>query len=327
MPQTTFYDLWMSMRLYVPGAPVFLLQKWMKNVFRELVDRRMWSWQLSEGQLVWQDARDLAEVTVAFGSREVDSAALFVAADVGRNFRVGTYPIYTVVQMITPSRILLDRPYEGTGADGVITDNATILDAYVTLPPSFESFVAVLDPVNQRQIPWWATWQELDVIDPIRMAAESVPRLLAAATPSVLPATLGQTRYEYYPKPISHGALQYIAKAVPFSMGDTDPLPGLLQHRQDVVEAGMLAKAARWPGTADVKNPYFNLALAREQQAEFERLANQLDIRDDDVYQQSIDRYPWHRWNAWTWAYDTHLLQQTDAGLDAYVGMGTGLYL
>ncbi len=59
MPAQTFYDFKMAMRLYVPNASIFLIERWVKNAFRELADRRQWSWQLIQGQLVWQDARDL----------------------------------------------------------------------------------------------------------------------------------------------------------------------------------------------------------------------------------------------------------------------------
>jgi hypothetical protein len=318
MPAPTFYDLWMGIRLSVPNASAPLIQRWTRNAFRELADRRMWSWQLIQGQLVWQDARDL-EVTTTFGSTTVTSAALFVAGDVGRNIRVGTYPIYTIAAFVSTSEVTLDRAYEGSG-DGVV--DAQILDAYATLPSNFEQFVMLLDPVNQRLVPWWATWDEMSLLDPIRACAESTPRLLGAAIPSTYSAALGQTQYEYYPKPLEHGALQYYAKALPTLSRDSDPIPGNLAARTDVLETHVLMQAARWPGTIDQKNPYFNLALARDLRQEFERAANQLDIRDDDVYQQSFDKIPWQRWSTYAWAFDTHLLQQTDATLGDYAGYG-----
>lgn len=319
MPATTFYDFWMGMRLYVPNASVFLLQRWTKNAFRELADRRQWSWQLIQGQLVWQDARDLLAITTTFGSPTVTSVGQFSAADVGRNFRVGTYPIYTIIASPNANTITLDRNYEGL-TDGA--GAAQILDAYATLPTNFENFVMIADPTNQRLIPWWATWDEMTLLDPVRSSAESVPRLLAAAIPSTYAAQLGQSQYEYYPKPTAHGAFQYYAKALPVALSDTDPIPGSLAARIDVLETHVLMQAAKWPGTSDLKNPYFNLALARELRMDFERAANQLDIRDDDLYQQSFDRIPWQRWSTYAWAYDTHLLQRTDATLGDYAGYG-----
>lgn len=318
MAAPTFYDLKMAIRLSVPNASPFLIERWVKHAFRELADRRQWSWQLIQGQLVWQDARDVADVTVTFGSPTVSKVAAFTSADLGRQFRVGTYPIYTIIAQTT-NTLTLDRNYEGLTA-GTLNQDAQILDAYATLPANFENFLMLLDPVNQRMIPWWATWDEMSQLDPIRAAAESVPRLLGAAIPSTYAASLGQAQYEYYPKPTAHGALQYYGKALPVSLNDADPIPGSLAARVDVLETHALMQAARWPGTTDLKNPYFNLALARDLRVEFERAANQLDIRDDDLYQQSVDNMPWQRWSTYAWAYDTHLLQQTDATLASYAG-------
>lgn len=319
MPAQTFYDLKMAMGLSVPNASIFLIERWVKNAFRELADRRQWSWQLIQGQIVWQDARDLTAVVTTFGSTTVTSTGSFLAADAGRNFRVGTYPIYTITTFTDANTITLDRPYEGL-TDG--SGDAQILDAYATLPANFENFLMVLDPVNQRLIPWWASWEEMSLLDPVRAAAASVPRLLGSAIPSTYQATLGRSVYEYYPKPTAHGALQYYAKALPISLADTDPIPGSLSARVDVLETHVLMQAARWPGTTDLKNPYFNLALARDLRVEFERGANQLDIRDDDLYQQSFDKLPWQRWGTLAWAYDTRLLQATDSTLTDYYGYG-----
>lgn len=320
MALPTFGDVWRAIRVNVPGAPVTLVRRWVMHAYRQLADSRQWSWMLLEGQLVWQDARVLTSVTTTFGSTNVTGpAATFVAGDAGRQFRVGTYPIYTVSAYNNDTSITLDRNYEGLTA-GV--GAAQILDAYATLPENFENFLMIVDPVNQRMVPWWATWSEMDLIDPIRSSSASTPRLLAARKLSGVAATLGQAQYEYYPKPTARGALQYYAKALPRALNENDPLPGFLSARVDVLETGALAQAARWPGTESSKNPYFNLALAKQLSDDFRALTVQMDLRDDDLYQQSIDNLPWQKWNLWSWAYDTHLLQASDATLASYAGYG-----
>jgi hypothetical protein len=110
----------------------------------------------------------------------------------------------------------------------------------------------------------------------------------------------------------------------PIALADDYIFQGVLGDRTDVLETGALAAAAKWPGTAEQKNPYFNLALARDQQEEFQRMIYQLDLRDDDLYQQSISNIPWERFSTFTWAYDTHRLRETDATLGSYFGY-TGL--
>ncbi len=108
----------------------------------------------------------------------------------------------------------------------------------------------------------------------------------------------------------------------PVQPADDAPFQGALAHRGDVIREGALASAARWPGTADRKNPYFNIQLAREHDLRFEKMTYQLDLRDDDLFYLSTDTIPWQRWRAWSWAYSTRLLQATDATLNAYFGYG-----
>jgi len=329
----TFADVWKKIRLYVPGAPVFLVRTWVQDAFRELTQRRQWGWAVYQGQITYQASRAISPATVTVGSTLVTAApATFINSDAGRQFAAGqspnvnnavaTFPLYTIQSVATDgSSITLSLPFYGNNATSGSV-NATILDAYAVMPSNFGAFIAVVDPINQRFIPWWATQQEMDLIDPARTAADSIPRLLVSASASVFPGTLGQLQYEFWPKPTAAGALQYYAMSRPMLLADTDPLLGLLQSRPDILENGALARAARWPGTADYKNPYFNLALAAAHKQEFELGADQLDLRDDDQYQQSFDTIPWQRLSVFTWAYNTNLLQMTDATLGDYAGFG-----
>lgn len=315
---TTFSDVWRRVRLSIPDAPVLLVQAWVRDAYRELADKRGWGWLTQEAQLVWDDARTIT-VTTTLNSATVTSAGLFVASDAGRQFRVGSFPIYTILAFVNANTITLDRTYQTTGVGAV---SGQILDAYATLPINFGRFVIVLDPVNQRIVPWWATQEELDLLDPTRQSSDTSARLLVARRPSTYPPTVGQMQYEYWPMPTAAGALQYYYIARPVPMADTDPFIGVLADRPDILEIGALAKAAMWPGTTERKNPYFNISLAGALTAKFESLANQLDLRDDDQSQQSWSTLPWQRWSAWAWAYDTNLLQATDATLADYVGSG-----
>jgi hypothetical protein len=318
----TFADVWRKVRLYVPDAPVFLVRTWVQDAYASLCDRRGWVWSVEQGQLVSQVSRDNLAVTVTQGSTTVTSAGLFTSADVGRQFRVGSYPVYTIYSLTDANTITLDQAYYGS-ANGAVT-TAQILDAYATLPANFGRFVIVVSPDNQRIVPWWATQEELDLVDPTRQSTDSYPRLLVARQGSTTPATLGQMQYEYWPYPTALQALQYYMITRPTDLTDTHVFRGVLAHRTDVLEAGALAAAAKWPGTRERPNPYFNLQLARMHQQEFEAAANQLDLRDDDQNQQSLGQIPWQKINTWAWAYNTQLLQATDATLADYAGFGYG---
>lgn len=322
MPAHLYGDVWREVRLSVPGAPVFLARKWVDDAYRTLCDRRPWQWLQYTDQIVWLASRTFS-CTVTLGSTSVTAVAgTFVSTDVGRQFRVGTFPIYTIIAVLPDgTRADLDLAYQSSAGGGVKTGQ--ILDAYCTLPTKFGSFLVLADQVNQRFVPWWASLEELALLDPTRTSADSVPRLLAAASPSPVPATLGQTRYEFWPKPSAAGSFFYYARSRPEIPSDQTALTGVLATRPDVLEAGALAAAARWPGTKDLPNPYFNLALARQLQQDFDAGCLQLDLRDDDQVQQTYSTLPWHLWTGWGWAYDTHLLQMTDATLGDYFGGGT----
>lgn len=317
MPQS-FGDTWRKVRLHCPAAPALLCQTWVQDTYRALIDKRGWSFQTYPAQLTFLASRTLA-VTVAQGSTTVTSAGLFVATDAGRTFSVGTYPLYQIERYVDANTLTLSLPFYGTGAGAV---SGYIQDAYATLPNEFGRFVVIVDPINQRIIPWWCTQMELDLLDPTRRAVESVPRMLCPSGASPLLATLGQPQYEYWPKPSAAGALQYYAVRRPVPLTDDDVFPGVLRDRTDVLEHGALQRCAQWPGTKEGPNPYFSLPLATFHGNQFEAGALQLDLRDDDQAQQSWDTMPWQRWSAWAWAYDTRLLQATDATIGDYFGGG-----
>lgn len=318
----TFESLWKMVRLHVPSAPALLVRDWCQQAYGQLTDRRPWTWTLSNAAISWRDQRALAAVTATRGSATVTSAALFQVSDVGRQFRIGTYPIYTIIARPDASTLTLDQPYEPGDDTAVGVVPAQILDAYCTLPETFSAFTMVLDTVNQRIVPWWGTQEDIDLIDPTRQNSDSVPRFLAARAPSVYPPTAGQIQFEMWPIPEEAGALQYYSRARPAQMADEFVFSGVVAARLDVLQDGALAQAARWPGTGTVRNPYFNLALARQLSDDFEKGARQLDLRDDDQYQQSIDNAPWQRYATWGWAYDPQLLRRTDAVLGDYLVTG-----
>lgn len=301
-------------------APVLLVQKWVQDTYGELCDRRGWWWLKGESALVIADARSITG-GVTLGSASATSAALFLATDVGRQVRVGTYPLYTIIAVDgTLSIATLDRAYQDTTNAAATLQ---ILDAYLTMPEDFGRFEMVVSVSTQRRLPWWISQEEVNQIDPVRSASGTVPRIVAAASPSPVVATLGYLRYEVWPLQTSAVALPYLYRKRPQSLSDSDAFQGVLRDRGDVIEAGALAKAAMWPGLENRRNPYFSLPLARDLKQEFESSANRLDLRDDDQDPQSYSQ--WVPRSAWAWAYDTDLLRDTDASADGY-GYGAGGY-
>lgn len=318
MPET-FGDVWRRVRLHAPAAPFALVRGWVQEAYEQLHDRRPWVWATRETRLSILAARSITATTLQ-GSTLLQSAAGFVASDAGRQFRVGTYPVYTIIEVLDTSNVTLDQPYAGDSG----AQTGQILSAYQTLPADFGAFLLLVDVSNQRQIAWWYTREDLARIDPTRTSSGTPQRALVATTDSPALATLGQPRSEWWPYPTS--AAQYPAwyRRRPQPLADTDLLQGVLATRGKILETGALARCAKWPGTAEAKNPYFNLQLAKSLADEFDRECATLELRDDDQSQQSWVALPYHQWPAWGLSGSTESLRASDATVGDYWGGGIG---
>lgn len=313
MPGTSFGDVWRRVRLHASAAPFALVRGWTQDAYNAVHDRRPWVWSTKETRLSILSARSITVATLQ-GSTLLQSAAAFVASDAGRQFRVGSYPLYTIISVEDTSNCTLDQPY--AAASG--SQTGQILSAYQTLPEDFGAFLLVIDPTVQRQLAWWYTQEQLAMIDPTRISSGTPQRALVATTDSPAIATLGQARSEWWPYPLS--ATQYPAwyRTRPSDLQDTDLLKGVLATRTDVLEKGALARCAQWPGTAEVKNPYFNPSLAKQLADEFDRECAKLELRDDDQAQQSWVALPYHQWPAWGLSGTTEQLRASDATVADY---------
>jgi hypothetical protein len=141
---------------------------------------------------------------------------------------------------------------------------------------------------------------------------------LVPTTLSTAPATLGQARSEWWPYPTAARQFPAWYRKRPQQLSDTDQFQGVLAQRSKILETGALARCARWPGTADAKNPYFNLALAKQLADDFDRDCATLELRDDDQAQQSWVALPYHQWSAFGLGGDTTTLRGSDATLSDY---------
>jgi len=321
----TFAQAWNQAFLDVPAAGALQVRQWALNAYKRLCDSRQWSWRIKRAAFLLEDAVDLT-VGVTYGSATVTSAALFVAGNQGRQFRVGTYPVYNIVTFTDASTIVLDRPYEGE------TDTAgegEILSAYVTAPSDLEAIQIVVDLVNQVRIGHWYTQEQLSLLDPTRTNAYSGPvrgLFSSSLTPSGGNLTAGLLQWEAWPYTTSRASLPYSYVTKAFDLVDADPLPGILRERPDVLALGAKYEAAMWPGTPTLKNPYFNLTLAEMLGRQMARALDQLAIRDDDQFPQDWGGVNWHLFPLANLAPTADFLRHTDSpawssyngGLDGY---------
>lgn len=317
MALETFGDAWRRTRNHVPDAPFGLVKEWTQHAYEDLVRRRPWNFARVHAMLSVPASR-LVTVTLTLNSVTVTAApGTFTQADTGTQLRISTttVPIYTInVVDATGGVVTLDMPYADPATVGVQT--VRLLGLFQTMPPDFGAFLLVIDPYNQRLIPWWYTQEELARLDPIRFSTDTNPRVLVSRQLSTVPSTLGQVQYEWWPGPLSAKQYPYYYRRQAQLLADTDPLLGVVTAR--VLEVGALARAAAWPGTAERKNPYYNLALHKALMDEFDQQCARLELRDDDQAQESWTTLPYHRWATWDLTFDTRYLRSTDASIGDY---------
>jgi hypothetical protein len=320
----TFAEAWNQAWLDVPAAGALQVRQWAQNAYKRLFDARAWSWRIRRSAFLLQDARDLA-VGVTEGSATVTSVGLFVAGDQGRQFRVGTYPVYNIVTYTDANTILLDRPYEGETL--ALVAEGEILSAYVTAPADLEAIQIVVDLTNQVRIGHWYTQEALSLLDPTRTNAYSGPvrgLFSSALTPSGGTITPGLLQWEAWPYTTSRASLPYSYLTKAFDLADSDNLPGILRERPDVLALGAKYEAAMWPGTPSQKNPYFNLTLAEMLGKQVGDLLTQMAIRDDDQYFQDYTAVSWAQFPLANLAPTADYLRHTDS--PAWAAYNGGLY-
>ena len=300
----TFEDAWSDVRLHVPIADAFLARKWVQQAYKDIADRYPWTFLYEETVLTTDASSARTALGVTRGSVTVTGAG-FVAGDVDRQFKVGTYPIYTILSVNAGVDATLDMAYGGT------TDLAaagTVFDAYARMPANFGSIELVWDADRNQAILTGFPQADLMKRDPNRSSIGDPVALFDFDVDST-----GVVRYEWWPKPSSARQYPMLYKIRPADLAEQTELRGVLRDREDVLVEGALYQASRWPGpNAQTRNPYFSLALAQEHRNEFNRKVLTLQLRDDDQSLRSIMNFPWHEWQQ-IGGDTSELLRQTDA--------------
>ena len=309
----TFEDCWRRTRLHCPAVPPLLVRDWVQDAYTRACEYRGWGFLRKEASIDTLASRSLS-VTFTQGSTGATSAALFLSTDAGRQIRITGYPIYTIASVTDASTIVLDRAYAETGG----AQTSTILNAYFTTPADFSRFLIIYDRYNQRVLPYWFNQDQLGISDPARTSSDSGPRYLLSQGVSTATATLGQTRYEFWPIPTAARQYPYLYYRQAERFADATALPGVFANRSDLLKRGALVCAAEWPGTTDQPNPYYNLPLAKRLSDKLDLELQQLALKDDAQYPEDLLMVDWAA-RYGPLSAPTSLLRQTDATVHDYV--------
>lgn len=283
---SVFRDAWNSVSLHASVPDPLLCRAWCQWAYNQFCDRRGWSHLKVRTILAVQDQKT-GTCTVTRGSVTVTGGTLtFAATDVGRQFRLGTVPIYTIIAVSTVGAT--SATLDGAYAEATQTTTAYILDCYVTLPEDFHRFISVVDPTNRWRLRWWIDSSYLDTWDPARQSTGN-PSLLANASLSPVVADLGKARFELYPYQTSARTFPVWYYRKSEDLTDDQQIIGPLSRRGvELLTAGALHRCALWPGTQTQKNPYFSGALAKTHRDEFEEILSEIDVVDEELYFEGL---------------------------------------
>ena len=146
MALDSFKDIFGKVLLRCPDAGRELAADWVQNAFREIAEKRRWSWLFKFGQFEMPALYNTGTVAVTRGNADVTGTGTTWTGDMqGRQFRGGgvNSPIYTIVQVNSATSLSLDSPWGPATNSGI---GYQIYQAYVTPPDDFHAFVSVWDP-------------------------------------------------------------------------------------------------------------------------------------------------------------------------------------
>lgn len=313
MAARTFEELWNLVYLHASDAPPELVQTWTQYAYDTLLGKRHWAWMRQEANLSVQ-ATSALEIAFLTGSATITSLALFTSSMVGRQLRVEQGPIYTIKTFTDASTMVLTEPYGGESA----TETATLHDRYLPMPADFRSFYSITDLSDQRPIVWWLRRDYLDLVDPARTQSNSRFRALLGYKVAEDDLYAGRMLYEAWPAPTSAGVYRAVYFKRTDSLADSDTFKGVLATNTEVLLDGALGRCARWPGTAQKKNPYFNLKLAAEHDERFKKACDDLQVMDDDQFLDMLEQVDLAPYGLGGLAGGTGSLRASDATVGDY---------
>lgn len=315
----TFESVWRKVALQASSVPPLLARSYTADAYQEACQGRRWSFLRRQTQLTTRASRAISALASTNSDVITAVPATFTATDLYRQIRTTNQGVpYTIVELDATFAIAtLDQAYSGPSG----TTDFTILDAFLFMPEGFDGCKTLSNLTVQQPMPWWYTKEQLDFWDPNRIWSDSTARIIASVGGWQTGAMAGRQYYEWWPYPTALGIYQMSYYAVN-EPADLDLLQGQLAVRSHVLETGALAACARYPGTPERKNPYFNTQLALALEKKFQEALQQLEVRDEDTSPaEEFNRIDW-RWVQGRVPMDTHLLRSTDATVGDYFGGG-----
>lgn len=299
----TFHELVSEITGMVPDYSALKARRDLNRAWRDLLDKRPWSFLIAEGAFAAPAALTTGTVTITQGSRlvqpDADATAAWNAVPLtsflARQFRFGAEGSIYNLTAWTAGALELDRPVFEASATGI---GYRIYQCYFPPPPEamagappgefdFNRWISVLDPVQAYPLKLDKGKAWLDVRDPQRADAGPAYYIVDYKT-----SATGVPLYEFWPHPT--GGQQYVClykrRGLAFTSG-TQALPqmlpdGLVLNRAlyRSVYPWAAANAGRFPALQRTNWQY----LIREARGDYLMDLQAAQLQDDNVMLQSI---------------------------------------
>jgi hypothetical protein len=291
MSDWTFEQMWKAVQLHAPDCPQPLCGMYVNKAYRRAATYDRWSGLRIEKEVRIPLIYNAGTVTVTQGSTTVAGAAgaTFTSAMINRQFMAQAQaPIYTITAVPTSSTLTLDRTYERESAANLPYE---INQIYVEAPSDFGAWDVIRDIDNNWKLHTNFQQKQIDIWDAKRLQV-GTPWVVAEAPNRVTTAGAVVPRFEFWPRPQGPKTYAYRYIVAPIAMAaPTDRMPTVL--RGDVILKGALAELCLWPGTATLKNPYYNISQHSLLEREFQDELKELWKQDQERGQTAILYEDW----------------------------------
>jgi len=309
---STLNELVAELTGYLPGYSAFLARKDLAKAYRDICNRRTWSFLIGDGGFNAPAQIGNGTVTVTQNSQIVVADATAAAAlDAAvtqtptltqRQFRISTAgAIYNILAWDTVlDQLTLDRPIlEPSGAN----TSYLVYQCYFPPPPQalvstnvydFNRWVSVVDPINGYPLDLDTSKAWLDRRDPQRSCFDLAYTIydykMGPQTGAAVP--YANPYYEFWPHPTQ--GQEFICvfkkKGLAFTVG-TQSLPDAIPESL-LIDRCLTSYTYRWAAMQAGREPKLaktNWAfLMRDGQQKWEFDLQQAKLNDDNVYMQTL---------------------------------------
>lgn len=266
--QSTFRQMCGEIAQWRPDVPDTMIELWIRNAYRSIVDDRLWYGLLIQGVFTSMKAMTTGTVTVDSGSDSVTGVGVtWNDSLVGSQFRTGfTSPYYTIIGVPDSTHLKLDTVFGGASVSG---RGYMIASQLANLGPNVKRVKTMLNQLQGYRLRVDVPREQIDAKDTWRTSV-GYTRVLAGSTK----AADGSPRWELWPTPTAQQPFPFLAYVQPPDLDD-DVFP-VAWVRSDLIVKSAMSHALLFRGAN--KDP----VTANWMRAEFNQEMQKMRDLDDN---------------------------------------------